>query len=474
MTRVALGRLSLIACMVLWTSCTLDSSTPVSEAYDLAIVKVTTIDADRGARPNQTVLIKNGKIAAVQPSSKSGEAYRAAVTVDGTGRFLIPGLWDMHVHVTYEPALTASMADLFLDYGITSVRDTGGLLHNIVPEVQRWRAAETVAPRIYFSGPLLDGSKVVYDGDGRPEIGVANATATAATARVQQLIAAGVDFIKIYELVSPEVFRAFVDAATQNNLPIAAHVPLSLMATQAGPQVGSMEHLRNVELACSNKADALLTQRQQLLSAPGELSGYELRSKLHSDQRPQALADMDLNSERCQTVIQSLRTTIQVPTIRLNTIFANSPLDRDDWLAAISTMPGTLAKQWEDTARYFAARPAPNLVAFSQWSMDLVRAMNKAGVPIGAGTDTPIGQALPGYSLHTELERLVEAGLSPLQALAAATVRPAEFLNIADVTGLIRSGMTADLVLLTANPLNDITNTRSISHVVLGGRVVRQ
>ena len=439
--------------------------------YDLVITNVTVIDAD-GRRAAQSVAIVDDTIVAVVASEAlTGSAGR---TVDGTGRFLIPGLWDMHVHVTYEKALTAPMPALFLDYGITSVRDTGGLLPELLPVVRQWRSPEFLAPRIYYSGPLLDGAKVVYDGDSRPEIGIANPNAVQAIENLYSLIAAGVDFIKIYELVSPEVFSALVAGAAANNLPIAAHVPLSLTATEAGPQVQSMEHLRNIELACSNRAAALHRRRADMIADPGKLSGHALRSKLHADQRPRALGDLDIASARCQAVIGALGNTIQVPTLRLNTIFEYSPIERPDWQASLQSLPGPLAAQWQATAEQFAGQGSELAIQTSQWSLALVAELHRRGVPIGAGTDTPIAQAIPGYSLHTELERLVDAGLPPLEALRAATVRPAEFLRMADRLGTIAPGKWADLVLLRGDPLQDIRNTRTIDMVIANGRPVRE
>ena len=443
--------------------------------YDLAIEDVTVIDAITGVRENQTVLVSDGEILSVKASDSS--QISAQQVIDGRGKYLIPGLWDMHVHVTYEPVLTELMPKLFLDYGVTSVRDTGGLIDRLLPVVALWRDPATIAPRIYYSGPLLDGTSVVYDGNDRPEIGIANPTVSVARANIAALAAAKVDFVKIYELVSPDVFAELIAAARTHGLPIAAHVPLSLPVATAGPQLDSMEHLRNVELACANSATKLLAERMAILAKnPEQLSGHALRSQLHASQRPRALMQINANSAQCQSVLRSLRNTIQVPTLRLNTISEYSPAHRLDWAAKLEAVPHSLAHDWMATARRFAdtQQPANSAVmSGAQWSLNLVAAMHKLEVPIGAGTDTPIAQAIPGYSLHTELERLVTAGLTPLEALGAATVRGAEFFDLTDQTGQIRAGMAADLVLLSANPLIDITNSRKISTVILSGRIVR-
>jgi len=435
-TCILCGVLAVLACL---SGCEQPATSTTSPDFSIAITNVTVIDAVNGTRSDMTILLKGDEIVSVEPSASV--APNAQQVIDGAGRYLIPGLWDMHVHITYEPTLTTSMPDLFLDYGITSVRDTGGMLPKLLPEIEKWRTAGAQAPRVFFSGPLLDGAKVVYDGDDRPEIGISNPTADAAVANVEALVTAGVDFIKIYELVSP--------------------------------QVNSMEHLRNVELTCASNADDLLVERSSILLDSGDLSGYALRSALHAEFRPRALADIDVTSERCKQVINSLRNTIQVPTLRLNTITQYSPVSRADWQSNLAKLPPALARQWRQTAESFLGQASADSLKMASWSLQLVGEMHRAAVPIGAGTDTPIGQAIPGYSLHTELERLVDAGLSPIEAIRSATIRPAEFFGIQATHGQIQTGHVADLVLLSADPTLDIRNTRSIVSVISKGQVVR-
>ncbi|MGI9324043.1 MAG: amidohydrolase family protein [Pseudomonadales bacterium] len=457
-----------LALALLLCSC---SAAPPEPTFDLAITNVTLIDAKHGVRRQQTIWVSGEQIAEIQASS--GIRHQSTRTIDGTGRFLMPGLWDMHVHVTYEPALTEPMANMFLDYGVTSVRDTGGLLPLLQPVVERWRRADTIAPRIFYSGPLLDGSRVVYNGEGRSEIGIANPNEAIARENIQTLVAAGVDFVKLYELVSPEVFASLVGAARQRGLPIAAHVPLSMTADVAGPEVDSLEHLRNIELACSDRALELHEARQQTLAQLEPASGYALRSQLHAQQRPLALGAVALGSERCRRVIASLGQTIQVPTLRLNTLFTYPMLQQPDWQAQLARLPEPLASEWQAAVSAALARNYPGNVALAEWSMDLVAAMYRANVPIGAGTDTPIGLSIPGYSLHTELARLVDAGLPPLEALRAANMRGPEFFGLSGKMGALEVGMAADLVLLSADPLVDINNTRRIDAVIARGRIVR-
>ncbi len=442
---------------------------PEGAGSGIAISNVTVIDAVSGERPGQTVLVDGDRIVAVGDSNSvyySG-AYE---TLDGTGKFLIPGLWDMHVHLTFDERFTATMPEMFIRYGITSVRDTGGLMEKMAPVVERMRAEGAVAPRVFFSGPLLDGTTVVYDGIDAPEIGVANPGPGTARSRVAELKSRGADFIKIYEMVSPEVFAALVEAAGTHGLPIAAHVPLSMRASTAGPQVNSMEHLRNVELDCAANSDELLETRRQQLSAGEESSGMKLRTFLHSLQRRNAIAAFD--EERCAEVLGTLRNTVQVPTARLNALSMFPVFARDDWPDAFAGLPEAVREEWSGPSPWVSRDPAQRDLTVAQYTLGMIARMHEAGVPIGAGTDTPIALAIPGYSLHNELEVLVAAGLTPLEALGAATLQPARFFSLDDEMGAIAPGMRADLVLLNANPLTDIRNTRTIDRVIARGRLM--
>ncbi|GAB5414382.1 MAG: hypothetical protein Cons2KO_19850 [Congregibacter sp.] len=449
-----------------------------SLAQDLLIRQVTPIDPVLGALEIQDVMIRGGKIAAMGGSdgarrsegrgegatiNRNGDQKSKVDELDGRGKFLIPGLWDMHVHFTYDARLTTPMAALFTRYGITSVRDTGGVLEKVLA-VQEELAANSTAPRLYFSGPLLDGERVVYDGHGVPELGVAVPTVEEAYRRVDELAAAGASFIKIYEMVSPEVFHALAERAAIHGLPIAAHVPLSMRAVDAGPRVDSIEHMRNLEFACAAESDVLHRERQDSLSAKPETSNYALRASIHKAQRDRAFSKQD--PERCEALLSALRDTIQVPTIRLVAMTQFPPFESPGWEEALNQLPAALKAEWQRAPEFMDPR---TFRSSGEWALDFVRKLHAADVPIGAGTDTPIGWSVPGYSLHRELQILTRAGLSNLNALAAATVVPAQFLGRQDRDGRLAPGYTADLVLLSANPLEDIANTLKIDEVLIGG-----
>lgn len=433
----------------------------------IAIRNVTVIDAVNGVRTEQTVVFDGDNISYVGPAPSAPDA---AESIDATGQYLIPGLWDMHVHLTFDDRFADVMPASFLRYGVTAVRDTGGLLPKLLPVVERMRSPETLAPRVYYSGPLLDGEFVVYDGESAPEIGTRNLTAQQASENVAILKQAGASFIKIYEMVSPDVFDALREAAAEHDLPIAAHVPLALTASEVGPSVDTMEHFRNIELDCAADHQTLHKTREELLMNPEGLSGYALRSSMHQLQRIPAIESLD--EDRCDFVLSRLTDTIQVPTAGLNTILLNPMFERDDWSEALSFMPEDVRKEWQHPPDWLPADKAQRDTTFARYTMSMIKRMHATGVPIGAGTDTPIAHAIPGYSLLNELEILVTAGLSPLEALEAATLRPAEFLSLQDQMGSIDVGKVADLVLLDADPLEDIDNIRKIDTVIFQGRLL--
>ena len=440
-------------------ACSQDAVTPV----DLAIRNVTVIDAINPIRNNQTVLIDQKRIVDIIDSSVALD-ITATQELDASGQYLIPGLWDFHVHFTFDKRFTDAMAGLFLYHGITNVRDTGGLLEDLLPVVDTLRNAGSNAPNIWYSGPLLDGKDVVYDGVNFPGLGIANPTPEAARANIAKIHAAGASFLKIYEMVTPEVFAAIVEEAGARNLPIDGHVPLSMRARDVAPLVQSLEHLRNYEMDCVSDPELWLATRQ---ADPGNGPGNVLRSRLHRLQRLTAITSED--AEVCAETTEALKATITVPTLRMNSMDLYVPFERDDFDNAMNLIPTSVSEEWRAARDALAASEEPVDTTFAEWSLRRTGELHAAGAPIAAGTDTPIGWSIPGYSLHTELEQYVEVGMTPLEALHSATVKPAEFFGLENEMGQIKVGAIADAVLLSANPLEDMTATRSVEAVINRG-----
>jgi imidazolonepropionase-like amidohydrolase len=465
------NRVATKAALVLWSALTL--ITPAMA--DLMIQNVTIIDPVTGETAHQDILIGNGTIAAIGERG-SIATFAPVDTLDGTGKYVIPALWDAHVHLTYDKEIGNAALPLFVANGITRVRDTGGLLSEIllVQEVAASRGAQ--APEIYFAGPLIDGIPRVYDGTPArfPNISDGASTPEDAERIVDELAAAGASLIKSYEMLKPDVFRALVARATERELPVTSHIPLSMDAEAViAAGVRGMEHLRNIGLSCSAKSAALLTERQNMLRNGMKEEGSTLRSSIHAAQRPIAFSSQD--EARCGQVIAALgeAQVFQTPTLALNTRGAFRQFLEPRQRAPFDYLPAAVRDRWNAFADGAAETPIdPAYVAFADWSLAMVRQLNDAGVPIMAGTDTPIGLLTPGFSLHLEMETLVRAGLTPQEALAAATLRPAQFFGLEGKMGTVEVGKSSELVLLTANPLDDITNTRSINAVITRGVVL--
>ena len=461
----AVTRTALLFSLALLLSCG-DSA---SRSVDIAIEHVTLIDAINPIRENQTVLIDDGRIVAIVNSDTKGRVS-AQTTVDGSGQILIPGLWDFHVHFTFDTRFTDAMAGLFLYHGVTNVRDTGGLLEDLLPVVDTLQRSGANAPSIWYSGPLLDGADVVYDGVNFPGLGIANPTPEAARANIAEIHAAGASFLKIYEMVSPEVFAAIVDEARLRNLPIDGHVPLSMRARDVAPQVQSLEHLRNYEMDCVSEPEIWLAARQQQLANTANEPGNVLRTRLHELQRLTAISNED--PEVCAEMTEALKATITVPTLRMNSMDLHIPFMREDFDQVMQLIPASVQQEWGAARTALLASEEPVDTTFAEWSLRRTGELHAAGVPIAAGTDTPIGWSIPGYSLHTELEQYVQVGMTPLEALHSATVAPAKYFGLEDEMGQLQVGFIADAVLLTGNPLENIIDTRRVQAVINRGALL--
>ena len=451
--------------LVVLAGCAPESPTSV----DLAITNVTLIDAINPVRRNQTVMIDQGRLVDIIDGG-TDRGFVAREHVDGSGRYLIPGLWDFHVHFTFDGRFTDAMAGLFLYHGVTNVRDTGGLLKDLLPAVDALRNAGAEAPNIWYSGPLLDGANVVYDGVHFPGLGIANPTPAAARTNIAEIHEAGASFLKIYEMVTPEVFAAIVDEARVRKLPIDGHVPLSMRARDVASQVQSLEHLRNYEMDCVGDPEVWLAARQAELANVDNEPGNVLRTRLHSLQRLTAIANED--PEVCAETTEALKATITVPTLRMNSMDLHVPFMRPDFEEALELIPAAIAQDWRDAEADLSASADPVDTTFAEWSLRRTGELHAAGVPIAAGTDTPIGWSIPGYSLHTELEQYVEVGMTPLEALYSATVRPAAFFGLEGEMGQLATGYLADAVLLSANPLQNIARTRTVEAVINRGTLL--
>jgi imidazolonepropionase-like amidohydrolase len=426
---------------------------PPGSAATLAFTHVNVIDVTGGpVQADMTVVADESHIVAVGRSDALQPPPGARI-IAAQGKFLIPGLWDMHVHTVFGDWLPRNervTLPLFVANGITGVRDMGGDL----PVLKEWRAqiaaGQLLGPRMIIAGPMLDGPV--------PRFPSSAPVATAADGRriVDELQAQGVDFIKIQSLVPRDGYFAAADEAKKLGITFVGHVPDAVRASEAS-NAGqkSIEHFTGIFEGASTIED-------QLIVGPKSLG---VNVKTYDPERARQLIGLMAKNQ-----------TWQVPTL---------VWERGQWLVdAIDKSHDPLTKYaphaWKDRTWPMFVReimegmdtdPLPVRRRFVQMELDMTLAMFRAGVPFMAGTDTAAGvHVFPGFSLHEELALFVQAGLTPLQALQTATLNPARFMGRLADMGSVAEGKVADLVLLDDNPLDNIHNTRRIRGVLLAGR----
>ncbi|MEC7918365.1 MAG: amidohydrolase family protein [Pseudomonadota bacterium] len=441
------------------------------------IENATLIDAETPKRIDMTLVLQEDEIVYIGKTNSKKISFQDDDTViDATGKFIIPGLWDAHVHLTFIPELDYQTAyKLFLKNGITSIRDPGAVIEKLRPAIEFAEDNPSKAPRLFYSGPLIDGIPRVYKGSepGFPELSIGVNKDTDKNLLVDNLMQEGVSFLKTYEMLTPEDFKELQEIAEERNLRVTSHIPLSMDlidAVDAG--LDGMQHIRNLELACAEEAGEMLIKRKQLLQNEDLLPGSSLRSKIHGLQRPKAL--MNINQQRCDEVIKYLASNnvYQTPTLTINTVGSKRFFANKEWQETYNFLPGDVKKEWLQNSINLAKQPIDESYKnFEKWSFNIVNLFNKHEVNIIAGTDTPIGFLTPGFSLHKELQLLVEAGLTPIDALKAATIIPAKFFNLEKEIGTIDVGKKADLLILNSNPLINIGNTADIQTVITKGLV---
>lgn len=441
----------------------------------LCIQNISTIDPIEGLKENQTLVLKDGKIHIIAASNSLQLAAENTI-IDGTGKFIMPGLWDAHVHFAYIEELAPEMFDLFLSHGITSVRDTGGKTDFVKAWKDKALANPSSSPRVMMAGPLLDGEPNVYDGSdaAHPELSVGLNTVDDVTKQVDMLVGKKVDLLKAYEMLTPEQFEQIMTLAKANGLKVTGHIPLSMDAISASNLgLNSIEHMRNLEISCASNAEELWEQRKEMLKNKNNLTGGDLRSSIHAAQREIAIKNYD--EARADKVLSALKknNTWQIPTQALNTFFTRKYFAREDWQKSYAMLPDSIGQYWLERSKALTDYETSKAQqAWNKWNYMMAKKIHQAGIPVMAGTDTPIAFLTPGLSLHEELAVLVEeVGLSTADAIKTATINPAKYFNMEEELGSIKETMWADLIILNANPLDDIQHTKSIHTVIKQGKI---
>ncbi|WP_340112555.1 amidohydrolase family protein [Maribellus mangrovi] len=454
----------------LLSSLLLNCSQKRTVVSDLAIVHTSIIDATGSqAQSDMTVLINGNTITDIVPS-KSVKIDSKSKIVDGKGKFLIPGLWDMHVHISND----SIFFPLMIANGVTSVRDMFSNRKNF-PTKLEWRnqinTQKLIGPNLYIPiavfGPLQrwNGIKV------KSKEGV--------IAVVQEIRESGADFIKVFDLYDPDIYFTLLSEAQKNGIHVAGHAPMSINineAAQAGQR--SFEHLLGVLLASSSKEESI--RKAMYAKADSVHDSFSDLAHLLYFIHPGEILD-SYDTAKANQLMEQLKNSgcYICPTLSLwngQLKVINSELIQNE---NIKYVPAQYLNGWSTFASNgFTAHILPSeydlFKRFINKRFEMVNEINQYGIPFLAGTDVSWWNhnIMPGFSLHEELSLLVNAGLTPMQALQAATRNAAEALNVLNKTGTIEVGKNADLVLLDVNPLEDINNTRKINAVIKAGQYI--
>jgi imidazolonepropionase-like amidohydrolase len=378
---------------------------------DFALVGARIVDGTtRPAIEDAVVLVRDGRIAAVGPRRRV--TIPAGVrTIDARGKTIIPGLWDMHAHVALP-----EWGPAYLGVGVTTARDMGGEKHSLVALRDAITAGQILGPRLLLAG-LVDGS-------GAEAFGTVYAdTPEQGRIVVDAYHAAGFQQMKLYTLVKPDVAGAIIRRAHELGMTVTGHVPRAMtLASMVDSGADNVAHLP----VRGDTSSSIVKEQIRMLAA---------------------------------------RHVVVDPTVSWNELLghsAQSPLT--------SFQPGFAEAPWALRSSYGSVRTAVDSAGANRAlrsQLAVIKAMHDAGVRIVAGTD----YGLPGFSLLRELELYVEAGLSPLDAIRAATAVPAEVMGLSSDVGTIEAGKRADLVVLDGDPLGDIRNVRTGRWVIVGGRM---
>ena len=401
-----------------------------STGKPIAITHVTVIDPKSGTvKPNMTVLIHDGRIVAVR-KNRLAKVSGDFQVINAGGKYLIPGLWDMHVHIGNDDFDKTAYLRLFIVNGVTGIRIMNG-----TPTHHVWReeikSGSLSGPRMVIASRIIDGPNSFVSG----AVKVSNSEE--ARAAVRQAKQEDADFVKVHDTLSREAYFAVVDEAGKLGLPVEGHVPAAITAKEASAAgQKSIEHFTGLGEAETDtaRADTLIG----------------VFKKNHTWNCPTIIM-------RNNYAVLDNRSLANDPRLRYI-----KPSWKNSWLSMTNGSGNVPATEW--AARKETVRREKALIGRLQ----------KSGVGILAGTDDSNPYVMPGFSLHDELRMLVESGLTTMQALQAATLNPAKFFNQTALYGAVERGHVADLVLLDANPLDDIVNTTKISAVVMNGRFLNR
>ena len=415
----------------------------------IALEGATLIDGAGGApKEDALILIRNGHIEAVARVNEI-PVPKGAERINLVGKTIIPGLIDAHAHVE------RWAAPRYLAWGVTTVRDLHSDTDSGIKLKNDLNLGVIVGPRMFTSGAMIDATPATYPN----ATGVANASEARHAADQRRL--AGADYIKVYTRITPTLLRALADEARGLQLPIAAHLGKTDALTAARMGVVSLEHMAGVVQAASRNPAVYYRAHDRFLSGwTTEEKGWAALDSASLARTARALAQTKVAIVPT-LVVHEMLSRLDNPVLLTRPGMEDVPNDAESVRSVASLLRRTGWKP-RDFQAFRRARARQDL---------FVREFKRAGGVIAAGTDAANQLLIPGFSEHEEMALLVDAGLTPLEAITAATRRGAQLLK-ADSLGIVAPGNVADLVVLNANPARNISATHNIAWVMTRGRVV--
>ncbi|WP_329406091.1 amidohydrolase family protein [Streptomyces sp. NBC_00704] len=448
------------------------AATPANSAGSgpLAFTHVTVIDGSGAPpAPGMTVVVEGGRITAVAPSART-RLRPGTRTVDLTGKYLIPGLIEAHTHSDGPETV---VPPLYALAGVTTVREMRG-----EPVHHEWREkirrGALLGPRWVVGSPIVDGAPSLWAADVGPTVEVRDAAeARRAVRRVKR---EGADFVKVYSRLSREAYFAIADEARRQGIPHLGHCPDTVRIAEASAcGHRTVEHLHALLLATSRHEEEIRRGLAAVRIDPRDPSSLSRYHSWFQQVHPlEWRAVQGYDRDRADALLRSLAAhgTAVVPTLSVHRTLELPdavPSRAEEW----KYLPAWQVESWPDQLTALTGGRTPEqeerIRRIFAHRLRLVGELHSAGVRLATGTDTGTGYLVPGFALHDELALLVAAGLTPAEALRAATRDAARTLGLPAV-GTVARGHAADLLVLDADPLHDIRNTRRIHGIVVDGR----
>ncbi|MFI1970160.1 amidohydrolase family protein [Streptomyces cinnamoneus] len=444
--------------------------------HTLALIHATLLAAP-GVRPPEhdaTVLVRGDRVVATGPTAQL-QVPPGARVVDLTGKHVIPGLIDAHAHSGGPEGVHPPLYPLL---GVTTVREMWG-----TPTVRAWRdkvnAGRLLGPRWVIASTIVDSPPGLWTSDIWPVPTIEVRTDAEARSTVRRIRAEGADFIKVYSRLTREAYFALADEALRWGVPFAGHCPDAVTvsdASDAGQH--SVEHLHPLLLSTSSKEEEIRRRLDAVRVNPRDPSTMSrVRGWFHAVHDLESAATRSYDPGRAHRLFDRLAAN---GTYVTPTLVTHHTMERPETLPSSDPewtyLPRRQTAAWPAQLKELTGERTPeesaHLRDVNAHRTRLVGEMRRRGVPVLAGTDTGTSYLVPGFALHHELRRLTEAGLTPAQALQAATVEPSRALGTATEAGTVEPGKAADLVVLDADPLHDIRNTLRIDSVLTRGRLI--